>query len=835
MSRLVKLSGVLLLLVSARIGVSQIQSSVDGNRQPDHIGETEPREIRILPPHPELSNENSGFLTPGTDPQNKLLFPLIRHLASDQKQFWTSPRARAKGEVKAVLPFAAFTGMLFASDRWISEQVPDRPHQMNLSRNLSDYGVYSLIGAAGGAFLWGHATNNDHLSETGLLSGEAALNSTAVTYLLKGVTQRRRPLAGNGTADFFARNSFPSEHSAIAWSVASVVAHEYPGPLTKLLAYGLASTVTLARVTSKQHFASDAVVGSALGWYFGRQVYRAHHDPGLGGGAWGNLWEEKFETPRNPASMGSPYVPLDSWVYPAFERLATEGYFATDFLGLRPWTRIACARLLEEASDRITQDESHSNDAARAYHALEDEFSWERERLEGNRNLGFRLETVYTRATGISGPPLTDGYNFARTMFNDYGRPFQEGMNTYSGMSGYGTAGPFAFYIRGEHQHAASAPGFSDSVRTAVAAQEGVPVLPYTPFPELNRFRLIEGYVTFALRGVQFSFGKQSLWWGPTETGSLVWSTNAESIPMLRMSSVVPFQLPIFLKWLGPMRTEFFLGQLDGHRFIMNAQGVAALGPSSTQPFVHGTKLSFKPTPNLEFGFSRTVVLGGAGHPFTFRSFWKSATSLGDSATFDPGHDAGDRRSGFDVSYRLPHLRDRVMLYSDSFCDDDVSPLAAPQRCAWSPGVYMPQLPYLPHFDFRAEGVWTDVWGFQSTGVNYQNVIYRSGYTNDGNILGSWVGRQGRGVQLWSTYWLSPRNKIQAGYRYQGVDPDYLKGGRSDDVSLRADVMLRSDLTFSGTAQYERWNFPLLATNAKSNVAVSVGFTYRPRWNWTQK
>src|SRR5580700_8896163 len=59
---------------------------------------------------------------------------------------------------------------------------------------------------------------------------------------------------------------------------------------------------------------------------------------------------------RSVGNMASTYVPLDSWVYPAFDRLAALGYVQTAFVALRPWTRMECARLLEETSDR-TADE----------------------------------------------------------------------------------------------------------------------------------------------------------------------------------------------------------------------------------------------------------------------------------------------------------------------------------------------------------------------------------------------------------------------------------------------------------------------------------------------
>src|SRR5207253_7666190 len=127
------------------------------------------------------------------------------------------------------------------------------------------------------------------------------------------------------------------------------------GPLTKFFAYGLASAVTLTRVTSQQHFASDAFIGSALGWYIGRQVYSAHHDPELGGEPWGELVESEPQGPRNPEHMGSPYVPLDSWVYPQLDRLIAMGYVQSGYLGHRPWTRLECARLLEEVNEQLAE------------------------------------------------------------------------------------------------------------------------------------------------------------------------------------------------------------------------------------------------------------------------------------------------------------------------------------------------------------------------------------------------------------------------------------------------------------------------------------------------
>lgn len=59
--------------------------------------------------------------------------------------------------------------------------------------------------------------------------------STVVKY----ATGRERPNLDSFRGRFWqGGNSFPSGHATISWAIASVVSHEYPGPLTKLLVYG---------------------------------------------------------------------------------------------------------------------------------------------------------------------------------------------------------------------------------------------------------------------------------------------------------------------------------------------------------------------------------------------------------------------------------------------------------------------------------------------------------------------------------------------------------------------------------------------------------------------
>jgi membrane-associated phospholipid phosphatase len=757
--------------------------------------------------------------------------PLLLNLAQDQKNLWLSPLRLRLRDVTWLAPLVGLAAGVAISDAQFSRHLNNSPSRLSRSRNVSNAGVAGLVGVGGGLYLWGLARHDDQKRETGILSGEAAVDSYAASMLLKLTFGRERPLEGDGQGSFLqGGQSFPSEHAAVAWSIASVIAHEYPGPLTQLFVYGAASAVSVARITSKQHFPTDVLVGSALGWFVGQQVFRAHHDADLGLPNYGQFVRDD-ERSREAADMGSPYVPSDSWVYAAFDRLSAKGYVQSAFMGLRPWTRLECARLVQESEDLVGGDELEAPEEHRLQVSLVAEFHNELERLGGGRNFGASLDSVYTRWTGISGTPLRDGYHFGQTLINDYGRPYGEGNNLVTGFTSRAVAGPLAFYVRGEYQHAPGIPEYPAAVQNAIAAADFSPVANATPRPA-DDFTLLESYLAIAAKGFQVSFGKQSLWWAPDQGGSFVFSNNAEPIWMLRLNRTTPLELPGIFSKLGPMRTEFFIGRLSGQHRINTEKGVevSTFRSLEPQPFVHGQKISFKPTPNFEFSVSRTTVFGGPNFPFTTHRFLVSMFSGGNAFG---GSDPGDRRSAVDFSYRVPKLRKWLVFYNDAYTEDEISPIAYPRRAAMNPGLYMPQIPGIPKLDFRAEGVYTDLpAGLLFSGFNYFNVRYLDGYTNRGQLMGNWVGRQGHGMQFWSTYWAGPQNKIQIGYRKQSVDPDFLKGGDLQDVSARADWKLRRDLDLSASVQYERWNFPLLSSTRQSNVATSIQLTYRPKWGF---
>ena len=779
------------------------------------------------------------------EPQSDSTTPLPRSIRGlgkefllDQKQIWTSPAKIRFSDTQWLVPLSGIAAGLFVTDSDYSRHLSLSPTTISHYKTLSNAGVGALIGGAGGMWLLGHVRHNDHWSETGFLAGEAAINSLVAVEAFKYSMRRERPYQGDGTGPFFQSGgtSFPSEHAAAAWSVAGVIAHEYPSPFVKIMAYGLASLVDYSRIRAHQHFPSDVFVGSVMGNLIAQNIYSRHHDPELGGETWRSLSQIfRGDGTYSPRNQGSPYVPLDSWIYPAFDRLAAIGVIDSGFAGMRPWTRNECVRLLGEASEPVEEQGHGGTEAEKLYRLLESEF---REELEGKNDDGRfhgRVESIYARATAISGDPLTDGNHFGQTLINDFGRPYQEGFNSVDGFSAWTTSGHWVGYVRAEYQHSPSAPALSDGARQFIASVDSTPgVLPAMPISSVNRVRLLDAYVGLNFENWQVSFGTQSLWWSPVKGGPLMFSDNAEPVNMFRISRVSPFKLPSVLGWLGPIRVEWFLGQFAGHDFVFQTSSgvVGQFGrPLDRQPFLQGQKISLKPTPNFEFSVSTTTVFAGGPGALTWHTFLRSY-SLGNTLHGGDVNDPGDRRSGLDFSYRIPGIRNWLTFYGDAFTEDEFSPLGYPRKSAIEGGIYMPRIPGLPKLDLRLEGGSTAPPDFPGcNGCYYVNGRYPGGsYINLGNLVGSWLGRGGQGQQVWSTYWLTSRNKIQFNYRHQKIDASYLpQGGSLNDGGASADFWLGSKVMLSGSVQYEKWNYPVLEPLPRSDVATTVELSFWPR------
>jgi hypothetical protein len=547
---------------------------------------------------------------------------------------------------------------------------------------------------------------------------------------------------------------------------------------------------------------------------------------------------------RKPDHDGSVYIPMDSWIYPAVTRLYSLGYVDSMFLSMRPYTRKSLLHMLDKSEDDIR--DSDNDEAKELYAVMMREL-----RLEvppaatGERGAVYGTESVYARLMGISGQTLRDSYHLGQTLVNDYGRPYEPGFNSVLGFSTVGEWDRFSLYIRGEYQHSPSSTGYSAPLAAYLSNTiDGIPysggavndiAIPTGNIPAFNPFRLQEASLSFHLAGHEISGGKTDAWLGPAQGGALAWSNNAEDIYSFRINRVEPLHIPFLSYFLGPVRYDFFYGSLKGHVY-------------PNDDWTDSVMFSFRPTANFEFAFQRTIVFGGHGHePVTLHTFLKGFFDPSDTtgALKYSRDDPGARYSDFSMSWRLPFLRKYVTFVADSIAHDDVTPISAPRRAAFRTGLYLSKFPGIPKMDFRFEAVDTDPITSRSTGgqFNYYETVQRQAYTNQGFIMGDWIGREAKGGQAWLTYHLTPKEWIQAEFLNKKNDKDFGPGpydpaigtydtlGGTTQNSFKASVVKRfhhDDVEVNGWFQYERWNVPAYMAGTHSDTATAIQITFFP-------
>lgn len=269
---------------------------------PSHsFGQTE-----LFPDAPRASTPTTNSTNPHDEPegvaQNSSQAPIcgiahvgqcLKDLGHDQAGIWTSPLRISPKDAIWLAPFAAATGVALHYDAQAQQELGVDKTRIDISNTISDVGLYGSMGGAGGLYLIGLKTHNDHLAETGRLGGEAIINALLVMEGLKLVTNRQRPNEGNGRGDFWPHGtsqyetdgSLPSGHAIATWAFAEVIASKYPSKPVQFGAYAFALAISASRVTAREHFPSDILVGSTFGYLIGRYVVRHHHTESQGASA----------------------------------------------------------------------------------------------------------------------------------------------------------------------------------------------------------------------------------------------------------------------------------------------------------------------------------------------------------------------------------------------------------------------------------------------------------------------------------------------------------------------------------------------------------------------
>jgi hypothetical protein len=219
----------------------------------------------------------------------------------------------------------------------------------------------------------------------------------------------------------------------------------------------------------------------------------------------------------------------------------------------------------------------------------------------------------------------------------------------------------------------------------------------------------------------------QDRWWGPGWDGSLILSNNARPIPSITIDRIFtdPFQTPL-LSWLGPWDFSVMFGQLESDRAVPNAQ-------------FFGMRFNFRPLRSLEIGLSRTAQWCGDGRPCdagTFADLFLGRDNIGDVGV-GVDNEPGNQMAGVDARWRSDWFGVPVSIYGQLIGEDEAG--GFPSR-------------YLGQFGVDGTGYlanrWSYRWYAEVAGTScdflksdlwncaYRQIIYRSGYTYRGRIIG---------------------------------------------------------------------------------------------------
>lgn len=231
---------------------------------------------------PPLQNvllaETNGGTVQETDRFNKAY---LSKFGRDFVHVYSAPKHWDRGDALKFLAVAGTGVILFAFDQntqnWVQRRRTDSSNDFfKVVDNLGS-GVY-VGGFLAALYATGEIAGENGLRKTALLSLESWLTSAVFVTGVKFLVGRARPSTGESSHSFHpfstrsAHNSFPSGHATTAWAVATTIADQTKSPIVDVLAYTLATLASVARVHNNNHWASDAFIGSAVGYFMAKKI-----------------------------------------------------------------------------------------------------------------------------------------------------------------------------------------------------------------------------------------------------------------------------------------------------------------------------------------------------------------------------------------------------------------------------------------------------------------------------------------------------------------------------------------------------------------------------------
>ncbi|HOX07241.1 MAG TPA: capsule assembly Wzi family protein [Planctomycetota bacterium] len=394
------------------------------------------------------------------------------------------------------------------------------------------------------------------------------------------------------------------------------------------------------------------------------------------------------------AARAEPDVPLDSWVYGVLDRLQAAGLVQSGSLNTRPISRREAARMTVEAR-RIAAEKGERR-FDRLIEHLEREFETEIAGVADGTRSAYVKPVDELRGGGL----WLDGPD---RVYNDNGREHHEGGNGRADVSSRFSWGPVSGALRAEGR---LLPADDEERQESGGA-------------------LAEGYLKLNAGKWFLLAGREPLWWGPGRHGSLLLSTNARPLDLVRVGNDEPVLLPWVFSRVGPLRVESFVARLDDE------------SQPFPNPYFAGARISVIPLPWVELGASRVAMFGGRGRTVDGHTIDSLITGRGEN---DP-NSVGNQEASLDLRLTLPLDIQPVQFYGELGGEDMAGGFFS--REAVLAGVFLPRLGPWEQFDLRLE--YADTW--LGGHGNNDRVWYQHGdypMTCDGRVIGHHAGTDAR-------------------------------------------------------------------------------------------
>jgi hypothetical protein len=190
-------------------------------------------------------------------------------------------------------------------------------------------------------------------------------------------------------------------------------------------------------------------------------------------------------------------------------------------------------------------------------------------------------------------------------------------------------------------------------------------------------------------------------------------------------------------------------------------------------------------------------------------------------------------------------VRNWLTLYSDSEVHDDLSPIDAPRRASWRPGLYLSHVPGIPRLDLRVEAASTDppIANLANMATSCTTRASSNRATPTGPALRRLDRTRGQGRP--GLDHLSPERQRVApvGVRNQKAAKDFIPGGTTyipwhhhlspggttlNDISFQVVKRIGKDFEVNGNFAYERWKAPIYLSGQQTVTTTTIQLTWFP-------